>query len=145
MTDYGRRIVVDLDFDAALRELTHALGQQGLDILARIDVRDHFVRTLAHDFRRYVLLEAWSPQLAFEALRNTFDAGMLLPTTFAVYELADGETAIAAREPLYPVGADAAERRHAPALAVIADGETSRVARVFEALAHASSPPLSNR
>lgn len=83
MTDYGRRLVIDMEFERALTETTHAIGHEGMQIVARTDVRDRFWRDLGHDFRRYYLLEAWSPELAFEALRHSLDIGAILPTTFA--------------------------------------------------------------
>jgi uncharacterized protein (DUF302 family) len=134
MDDYGRQIVVDLPFEEAVGVFKRAVREQGLDVIARVDVRDRFRRELAHDFRRYFLFEVWSPELALEALRQDLDAGTILPTTIVMYELADGETAISAREPLLPMAAHAGWRQHAPALAAIADHEAERVARVFATL-----------
>jgi uncharacterized protein (DUF302 family) len=131
MTDYGRRIVVDAAFDAVVNGIQRAIADEGLHVIARLDVRDHFWRELTHDFRRYVLIDAWSPRLAFEALRRTLDVGTVMPTRFAVYELADGETAVVAEEPLAPVAAEPQWRRDSPELATIADRESERVARVL--------------
>ena len=139
MDDYSRRIVIDSGFDAVLGEASQAIREEGLQIIARIDVRDHFQRELRHDFRQYFLLEAWSPELAFEALRGNLEAGTIFHTTFAIYELADGETVVAATEPLFPLAADPEWRRDAPTLAAVADRECERVARVLGRLQHASS------
>ena len=139
MSDYGRRIVVDLPFEEAVAVLRRAVRDQGLDVIARVDVRDRFRRELAHDFRRYVLFEVWSPELALEALRQDLDAGTILPTTLVMYELADGETAVTAREPLFPLAAHAGWRQHAPALATMADHEAERVARVLATLTRGAS------
>lgn len=98
MTSSTRRIVIDADFETTIGAVSRALRDEGLDVLARIDVRDHFWRN-GHDFRRYFLVETWSPDAAFQALRSTLDAGATLTTTLAVYELADGETAVVTREP----------------------------------------------
>ena len=57
-------------------------------------MRDHFKTELHHEFRQYMLLEAWVPALAFEEIRADLDEGAATPIRFAVYELADGETAI---------------------------------------------------
>lgn len=134
VNDYGRRIVVDLGFEAVVGEVSRVIREEGLHAIARIDVRDHFWRDLGHDFRRYFLIEAWSPELAQEALRQDLDVGPAFPTTFAVYELANGETAVVARQPLSPLIADPEWRREAPALATIADREAERVARVLARL-----------
>ena len=134
MSDYGRRIVVDLEFETAVGETSRLIRQEGLKIIARIDVRDHFWRDLSHDFRRYLLIDAWSSTLAVEALRHNLDVGPILPITFAIYELADGESVVAAKEPLEPYTSDATCRRDYPELAAMADEEAERVARVFAGL-----------
>ena len=140
MTDYGRRIVIDSGFHAAVGDVRRAIRDEGMQTIARIDVRGSFRRDLARDFRRYVLIEAWSPDLAFDALRQDLDAGTVFPSTFAIYELADGETAIMAKEPLAPIAVQPDWRRHStPGLVRIADRQSERVARVLERLQHASS------
>jgi len=140
MNDYGRRIVIDTGFEAAVGEVNRAIRDEGMQTIARVDVRDSFRRDLARDFRRYMLFEAWSPDLAFDALRNDLDAGTIFPTTIAIYELADGETAIMAKEPLAPIAAQPEWRRHASRLARVADRQSERVARVLERLQHRSAP-----
>jgi uncharacterized protein (DUF302 family) len=134
MSDYGRRIVVDLEFETAVVETSRLIRQEGLKIIARIDVRDHFLRDLSHDFRRYLLIDAWSSTLAVEALRHDLDVGPILPLTFAIYELADGESVIVAKEPLAPYTSNAAWRRDFPELAAMADQEAEHAARVFAGL-----------
>lgn len=138
MDDYGRRIVLDLGFKATVDSLDQAMRAEGLRALARIDVRDHFGRELGHDFRHYVLIEAWSPDLALDALRGDLGAGTSLFTSFALYELADGETAVVVQRPLASVTDDSGWRRDAPALAAIADRESGRIARVLDRVQRAS-------
>jgi len=138
MTTYSRRIVLESDYETALGDLSRALKDEGLQVIARIDVRDHCWRN-GHDFRRYLLLEAWSPDLAFEALRQTLDAGPLLTTTLAVYELADGETAVTIRESLAPFADDEALRQAEPWLAAVADQERERVTRALARVTRAKT------
>lgn len=94
MVDDGRRVLIDLPFEAAVGAVAGAIQHEGLTILARIDVRDHFKTELHHEFRQYMLVDAWVPALAFEEIRADLDQGAEMPIRFAVYELADGETAI---------------------------------------------------
>lgn len=131
MTDYGRRIVVDAGFDVVVAETIRAIRTEGLQMIDRFDVRSHIVRALGHDFRQYLLIQAWSPECAFETLQHDLDLAAVLATTFAIYELADGETAVVATEPLGPVVSDAEFRREQPAIASIAAAEADRVARVL--------------
>jgi uncharacterized protein (DUF302 family) len=94
MVDDGRRVVIDLPFEAAVGATTAAIHREGWTILARVDVREQFKTELQHGFRQYELLEAWHPETAFEEIRRDLDAGARAPMRFAVYELADGETAV---------------------------------------------------
>jgi uncharacterized protein (DUF302 family) len=94
MVDEGRRVLIDLPFETAVGATTGAIQREGLTVIARIDVREHFKTELHHGFRQYMLLEAWVPALAFEEIRADLDEGPRTPIRFAVYELADGETAI---------------------------------------------------
>jgi uncharacterized protein (DUF302 family) len=139
MIEHGRRIVVDLDFETALGEAARALRDEGLQTIARIDVRDHFRRDLARDFRQYSVIDAWSPRLAIAALARDLDAGAILPTRLALYELADGETAIVAAEPLASTMSEPEWQRHSPELAMLAREESRRIARVLERLQHVAS------
>jgi uncharacterized protein (DUF302 family) len=94
MVDDGRRVLIDLPFETAVGATTGAIQVEGLAVLARIDVREHFKNELRHEFRRYMLLDAWVPALAFEEIKAKLDEGARAPIRFAVYELADGETAV---------------------------------------------------
>ena len=134
--DYGRRIVVDLNFEATLGHLSRVLREEGLFALARIDVRDHFMRDQRHMFRLYEIVEAWSPDVAVETLSHHLDAGLVLPTRFVVYELADGETAVLASEPLSSMASRPRWRAEFPDLALVADREAERVARAMASLQH---------
>jgi uncharacterized protein (DUF302 family) len=124
MKPYGRRFIVHRGFEAAVGEVSRAIRDEGLEIIGRIDVRDRFRQDLRRDFRQYALLEAWTPELALEALQRNPDVGALLPTTFAVYELKADETVVMAtgRRPM--VGS----------LAASADQEITRVGRVLQRL-----------
>jgi len=139
--DYGRRIVVDLGFESTLGQVNLALREEGLCALARIDVRDHLMREQRHMFRQYEIIEAWSPDLAVETLGSHLDAGIVLPTRFALYELADGETAVLASEPMAPMAAHPQWRADFPALAAAADREAERVARVLARVQQHSRAP----
>ena len=98
MVDDGRRIVLDVPYEAALGATARAIQAEGLEIIARVDARERFRTSLGHDFRRYDLLEAWVPQEALERLTTNLDLGATLPIRFAIFELADGETAVVAED-----------------------------------------------
>ena len=139
MQDYGRRIVVDLPFDRAVHETVEAFQAEGLDIIGRVDVSDYAQTRLHHDLRRYVLLQALPARLVVDALRHDLDAGPMLTATVAIYELADGETAIVAAEPFAPLLSDPAWQMAAPELARVAEQEGEMVARALMRVQHAPS------
>jgi uncharacterized protein (DUF302 family) len=124
MKPYGRRLIVHLGFEAAVGAVSCAIREEGLEIVGRIDVRDRFRQDLRRDFRQYALLEAWTPELALEALRRNPDVGPLLPTTFAVYELSADETVVMA----------SGRRPTAGSLTANTDQEITRVGRVLQRL-----------
>lgn len=131
MSDNDRPLVVDLDFETAVGETARALHEEGLELVARIDVRDQFRIALRHDFRRYTLLEAWSPALTLEALQHDLTIGTNLPVTLAIYELADGQTALIATDRLSQMRSMGEWHRRPPEIASVADDQAERIARVL--------------
>src|SRR6476469_9663875 len=103
MDDYGRRITRDIPFDRAVKEATKAFQAEGFDLVSTLDLRGFLLKKADHECRRYVLLEALLPQLTLAALQHDPGMGPILATTIAVYELADGETAVSASPALAPV------------------------------------------
>jgi uncharacterized protein (DUF302 family) len=110
-----------------------------MQVVARVDVRDHFWRDLGQNFGRYFLIEAWSPELALEAFRHDLDVGAILPTTFAMYELGENKTVVVAQPSFSPVATQPDWRRDHGALAKVADREGERAARVLTRLQGSSS------
>lgn len=138
MSDYGRRIVVDAGFERVVNTLNTAMRAERLQPLAQLDVRDHFAREQSHDFRRYALVQGWSPEFAIEALRHNLDAGTMLAAVFAVYELGDGETVVVGSPPLAAFADDYEWQRLFPTLASLARRETQRLARVMDRIEKAA-------
>ena len=141
MSDYGWQIVIDADFETSIGSLCRAIRDEELQVLARSDVREHFWKHLSRDFRPYTVIEVWSPDSAFFALRQDPDLGSLLPARFVAYEGFDGSTVVVATKPLAPLADDVAWRERAPALAAVADRERERIERVLERAAAIGREP----
>ena len=137
MGDYGRRLVVDANFDSTLREVMRGMQLEGLDIITRFDLREYLQRHLHRECRRYAPLQAASPELMLQVLHTSLEAGCFLPITITIFELADGETAVEVTEPFAPVISDTAWRHESPALAQVADRECAQVARALDRVQHA--------
>jgi hypothetical protein len=125
-------VVVDADFNRVLVDVLNAFQDEGLEIVSRLDVREHFKRTLGREFRRHVVFDVWAPDLALNALRQDLEVGTFIMTRFVIYELADGETAVAATEGLW--GLVEACRLDHLGLTALADLERERAAAVLSRL-----------
>jgi uncharacterized protein (DUF302 family) len=136
--NYGRRIVVDLPFDLALADTITSLQDEGVDVVSRLDVGDYLDRTIHHDCRQYVWLQVVMPRLTLDALRHDLEVGAILPTTIAIFELADGETAVVVSEPFGGLASNAEWRRSASALATLADQACDRLAHALSRLEQAA-------
>ena len=136
METYGRRVVVDMRFDAAMAEVTAAPAEEGFSIMSRLNVRDYLSRATRSDSRRYMILAVALPIYVIrDALRDDPGIGPLLPTSIAVFELADGKTAVAVAEPFGGLTSQPEWRRSVPQLARLADETCSRLAVALEDLA----------
>jgi hypothetical protein len=104
-----------------------------LDIAARVDTRELVRRTPGRDFRRHLAFEVWSPDLALEAVGRDLEGCVFLMSWFVIYELADGETAIAVS---WPLASNPVYRREHPQLAAAADAECVKAEQVLARFQH---------
>ena len=89
---YGKKIVMPVGFDSAVELTVEALKAQGFGVLTEIDVKKTLKAKIDEEFRRYVILGACNPKLAFKALSAEEDLGLLLPCNVVVYE--QGENSV---------------------------------------------------
>ena len=92
---YGFRKELDFPFHEAIARTRAALADEGFGVLCEIDIKEKLREKLGIDFRNYVILGACNPSLAFEALQEEIDLGLLLPCNVVVYET-DSSTVAAA-------------------------------------------------
>ena len=128
-TDYGLRVTLNLPYEQAIEKATAALKQEGFGVLTEIDVKDTLKKKLDADFRRYVILGACNPPLAFEALQNELEIGLLLPCNVIVYETDDGQSTISIVNPMAMLGVVEKEP-----LQKVANEAQSRLTRVIDKL-----------
>src|SRR3972149_7640475 len=95
----GFSIDLNLPLDRAIEAVREALKSEGFGVLTEIDVRTTLKEKIGADFQPYVILGACDPSLAFRALQDDIDIGMLLPCNVTVREEADGRTIISAFDP----------------------------------------------
>ncbi|GAB4377564.1 MAG: DUF302 domain-containing protein [Elainellaceae cyanobacterium] len=92
--------VVDCSFDQAIAQVTESLQQEGMGILTEIDVQAAFKKKLEVDFRKYKILGACHPGVAYQMLQTDDKAGVFYPCNVVVQEHEDGRVEVSAVDPL---------------------------------------------
>ena len=90
MSEMAFEVTVKAPYAEALDRVINALKVEGFGVLTRIDVHDTFKEKLDLDFRNYSILGACNPSLAYKALSNRPDAGLMLPCNVIVEEVDNG-------------------------------------------------------
>ena len=93
---YGFRRTIDATFDEAAERARKALKQEGFGVLSEIRLDEKLKEKLGVDFRRYVILGACNPPLAYKALQEDINIGLLLPCNVIVYEADDKSRSVVA-------------------------------------------------
>ncbi len=127
-TDYAFRTQLSLPYEQAVEEVTAALKKEGFGVLTEIDVKATLKQKLDVDFRRYVILGACNPPLAYQALQTESEIGLLLPCNVIVYE-EDGGSTVAIVDPVAMMSVV-----ENPDLEPVALEARTRLQRVIEAL-----------
>ena len=83
---YGFSKTIDVPYEEAIEKTRAALKEEGFGVLSEIDIKEKLKEKLGVDFRRYVILGACNPALAYETLQQEIDIGLLLPCNVIVYE-----------------------------------------------------------
>lgn len=126
---------LDEPFDTAISRAEEALKKEGFGVISRIDIQDALRTKIGVEFRPYTILGACNPALAYEALKLDDKVGTMLPCNVVVQARGDGETEIAAIDPLASMQAiDNAELQRAAAEV------RRRLESVIESLERAQQP-----
>jgi len=100
LSAYGIKKTVDLSYDEAISSVKDTLKEEGFGVLTEIDVKQTLKKKLDKDFTKYIILGACNPDLAFQALTDEIDIGLLLPCNIVVYENpTDQKTIVGAIDP----------------------------------------------
>jgi uncharacterized protein (DUF302 family) len=99
MSYYFSRIL-RMPFDEAVQRLKCTLQEQGFGVITTIDVKDTLKQKLNIPFRKYQILGACHPELAYKAITLESHLGVILPCNLAVQERENGEVEVSAVNPL---------------------------------------------
>ena len=126
MSYYLSRIV-DASFDAVVARVTAALKEEGFGVLTDIDVQATLKAKLGADIPPYRILGACNPSFAHQALQIEDKLGVLLPCNVIVRDAGDGQTEVAAIDPVASM-----DRTGNPELASVAEEVRVRLQRAVE-------------
>lgn len=97
---YYNSKIVNYSFEDALIKVTEELKKEGFGVLTEIDVKETMKKKLNVDFRKYKILGACNPPLAYRALSKEENIGVLLPCNIIVQEKENGEVQVSAVNPM---------------------------------------------
>lgn len=120
---------IELPFDDAIARVMESLKNEGFGILTEIDVQSTLKKKLNIDFKRYKILGACNPALAYEALKLEDKIGTMLPCNIIIQEQANGGVELSAVDPMASMGSIGN-----PALTVIAEQVQAKLKKVIENL-----------
>ena len=96
-SEYGFSRTLDLSYEEAVKKTTAALKEEGFGVLCEIDIKEKLKEKLGVDFRRYIILGACNPPLAYKTLQEEINIGLLLPCNVVVYDADEaGKSVVAA-------------------------------------------------
>ncbi len=96
---YALRKTLSIPYQEAIEKVTLGLKEQGFGVLTEIDVKATLKKKIDKDFRKYVILGACNPNLAYQALTTEREIGVLLPCNVVVYENDQGSATVCAMDP----------------------------------------------
>ena len=103
-TSYAIGRSVPLAYEQAVARIRDTLQQQGFGVLTEIDVRATLKKKLDVDFKKYVILGACNPPLAYQGFQAEPDVGLLLPCNVVVYEEGPTQSRVAVLDPVAQLG-----------------------------------------
>ncbi len=123
------RTRLSVPYEKALDLAKAALKAEGFGVLTEIDVKETLKAKIGADFRKYDILGACNPTIAFMGLQRHLELGLLLPCNVIVYEEGDGSV-VSIQDPAEMLGV--AKNPELEEVATIARGHLERVIAALE-------------
>lgn len=97
---YHNSKTVSTSFEDTIAKVTEELKKEGFGILTEIDVKETLKKKIDVDFRKYRILGACNPPLAYKALSEEENIGVMLPCNVIVQEKEGGVVQVSAINPM---------------------------------------------
>ena len=128
---YGYLREVASTFDEAVEQTREALKTEGFGVLSEIRMDEKLKEKLGVDFRKYVILGACNPPLAYKTVQEDINIGLLLPCNVIVYEADDPRRSVVAA---IDAGAMMSVVGDAPAIVEVAGQVNEKLQRALESI-----------
>lgn len=120
---------LNVSFEEAVKLATEALKNEGFGVISEINMHEKLKEKLGVDFKRYRILGACNPPLAYKALQAEEKIGTMLPCNVLIIEQGRNKIEIAAVNPVASMQAITN-----PALGGVALEVTNKLKRVIDNL-----------
>ncbi len=97
---YHNTKTVSTNFEDTIEKVTLELKNEGFGVLTEIDIKETLKKKLDVDFRKYRILGACNPPLAYKALSEEENIGVMLPCNIIVQEKEGGMVQVSAINPM---------------------------------------------
>jgi len=134
----GFEVPLGEPFEDALVRTREALKAEGFGILTEVDLERTFLEKLGQAFRPYVMLGACNPPLAYRAVSDAPEVGLLLPWNVTVEAHPDGGSLVRLLNPDILLTAGGLVGR--PQMKEIAADARARLERVAASLRGPAAP-----
>ena len=128
---YGKAVNTALSYADAVERVRELLKENGFGVLCEIDVAKTMREKIDTPFRPYLILGACNPQLAYRALTEEAQLGLLLPCNVVVQDV-DGQIVVSAVDAQAMLGVVGNAN-----LTPVADDANARLMRVLDGIAAA--------
>ncbi len=126
---YHNTKTVSTNFEETIAKVTEELKKEGFGVLTEIDVKETLKKKLDVDFRKYRILGACNPPLAYKALSEEENIGVMLPCNVIVQEKDGGVIQVSAINPM-----ESMQAVKNPNLEEVAATVSSKLAKVIDNL-----------
>ena len=130
--DLGFEVHINVPYEKALERVLDALKTEGFGVVTKIQIHDIFKEKLGREFRQYSILGACNPQLAYRALSQRADVGLLLPCNITIERASARSTIVRIANPNALVAAGGLEDDGS--MQDVAAEALARLSRVAESL-----------